>query len=119
MKPNKRSKHTLYIFEIVGPEGDSFRLQDRYSRIRQFVNIIIDNLNSKEGLPAFPEKRIFNAMNKEFVQNRSKQLEQFLNQFLNHQEVKNCRMTSMYFNSYNVQPEEFKAGINEEEPAQL
>ena len=59
----KRSAYTLYEYEIIGPDG-TYRMSDRYSRIKQFVDIITQNLKKTDGLPVFPEKRIFKTMNK-------------------------------------------------------
>lgn len=65
--------HAEFVFKVMGPNGISFNLRDRYSSMREFQSMLKKNLDNSvrlNDLPAFPKKRYLNGMDDSFLQNR-------------------------------------------------
>lgn len=92
--------HADFCFKVVGPNGISFHIIDRYSSMRSFQSLLKKDLddNVKLGsLPQFPKKRYMNQLDEKFLEGRMKQLELFFNAFLANNKVARNSLVLTYF----------------------
>ena len=62
-----------FAFKVVGPHGFTFHIVDRYSSMRSYYKMLRKNLDdsvSLKSLPNFPQKKMFNTLDKKFLDNR-------------------------------------------------
>ena len=55
------------------------------------------NIESTDGTPNFPKKRLWGNLDADWLELRTKQLSLFLNTFLAHPHVKACKLVPIYF----------------------
>lgn len=75
LKHDEKDGYAEYVYRVNGPMGFTFHIVDRYSSMRSYYKMVLKNLddsvNAKlKALPAFPKKKMFNALDKTFLKNR-------------------------------------------------
>ena len=73
IKVDAQDGHADFIFKVVGPNGVSFHIIDRYSSMRQFQSLLKKDLNDSvnlNDLPQFPKKKYVGGMDPAFLEQR-------------------------------------------------
>ena len=100
VKFNLDQNHADFVFKVLGPNGISFHLIDRYSGMRQFQSLVrkdIDDSVNLNNLPAFPKKKLFGGLDTAFLETRMNQLGVFMNAFLGDPSVASSKLVMTYF----------------------
>ena len=100
------NSHAIYNIKVLGPRDIVFHIKDRYSSLREFQALIKKNIVSSDGTPSFPKKKFFGNLEANFLDQRSNQLNLFLNTFLAHPNVKACELVPVYFRSKAASPQD-------------
>lgn len=94
-----KEDHVIYQMEIRGPFKTEFTLNDRYSNMGSFFELISESLENKYSLPLFPKKKFFFNKDPAFLKKRLLELEKFFNEYLAITEVHKDIRVLNYFTS--------------------
>lgn len=71
VKVKTEEGYANYIAKVVGPNGVSFHIQDRYSSMRKFQQLLRNSVSDQNinlnDLPPFPKKKMVGSMNQQFI----------------------------------------------------
>ena len=84
VRVDREPGYAEYIFRVTAPNGMSFLIRDRYSKLLTFKNSIMHDLGripEFRRLPAFPKKTMKRSLQTRFLENRMYQLEVFFKAF--------------------------------------
>ena len=62
--------HAEFVFKVIGPNGVSFHIMDRYSSMRAFMSLLkkdVDDNAIFNDLPPFPKKKYIGSMEAAFL----------------------------------------------------
>ena len=104
LRHDERDGYAEFVFKVIGPLGFTFHIVDRYSSMRSYYKMLIKNLDDSasaklKALPAFPKKKMFNALDQKFLNNRMTQLGLFLNAWFAIPAVAHDKLTLTWFTS--------------------
>lgn len=60
IKVKTEQGHADFVFKVIGPNGISFHLSDRYSSMNSFRSLLLKNVDDavkSNDLPSFPKKK--------------------------------------------------------------
>ena len=92
--------HADFYFKVIGPNGLSFHVVDRYSSMRSFQSLVRKDLDDSvklNSLPQFPKKRYMGGLDEKFLDQRMKQLDLFFNAFLSINAIARNDLVLTYF----------------------
>ncbi len=70
IKHTVENGHADFVFKVVGPNGCSFHIRDRYSSMREFQSLLkkdLDNSVNLNDLPAFPKMKYVGSLDPDFL----------------------------------------------------
>ena len=98
-----------YIAKIIGPNGISFHIQDRYSSMRKFSQLLKNDISDKNinlnDLPPFPKKKLVGSMEPQFIDQRSVELGRYFNALLSKNQVARNILVLTYFTTHQADQE--------------
>ena len=95
-----QGEYAMYLIKVVGPNNIAFHIKDRYSSIRNFQSELKRSFPNKDAIPEFPQKKYFDNLNPNWLEQRKTQLGLFLNTFLAHPLVKQSPLVPVYFKDH-------------------
>lgn len=71
VKVNTQDGYANYIAKVLGPNGVSFHIEDRYSSMRKFQQLLRNSISDQNinlsDLPPFPKKKLVGSMEPAFI----------------------------------------------------
>lgn len=98
-----------YVAKVVGPNGVSFHIMDRYSSMRKFQQLLRNSISDQNinlnDLPPFPKKKLVGSMEPAFIDQRMVELGRYFNALLSKNQIARNTMVLHYFASHQADQE--------------